>query len=124
MWRSLFAVAHADNFLALEEQGMLSSYLDTVPFSPAQLSVLREDMATPQNIEQMFGKITKQEDRDAFFELARKLVWCDGDLEVREQALLQRLEALKNDGEAPLENGCCFKGFFRNMLCKIAGKGN
>lgn len=129
MWRAVFAVAHADNFLALEEQGLLSGYLDKVPFSKDQLALLREDMASPQSIEEMFLKISDPADRDGFFDLARRLVWADGMLDEREKALVERLSALCWPGDAPAVQkteeadgkGCCASRILDALVCRMRG---
>lgn len=119
MWRALFAVAHADNFLALEEQGLLANHLDEVPFSKEQLATLREDMATPQSIEEMFRRIGAQADRDEFFALARELVWIDGNLDEREKELVERLGRLRDGPEKACAED---KGFFSGLICKLTGR--
>jgi hypothetical protein len=94
MWRAVFAMAYADGSLALEEQGLLYDYLDTVPFSDEQLEILREDVATPQDVDEMFLRVTEPEDRRIFFEMARTLVWCDGDYDAQEKVIIERLKRL------------------------------
>jgi len=117
MWRTLFALAHTDNRLALDEQGLLYRYLDEVPFSKQQLAALRDDVAAAQNVEEMFKRVTAQADRDAFFELAREVVWSDGVLDEREKELMDRLGAVRD-----FKSGGNGGGFLQNLIGKITGK--
>lgn len=94
MWRAVFAMAHADNFIALEEQGMLYDYLDSLPLTKEQLHMLREDVATPQNAEDMFLHVTDTADIEKFFEIAHALVWCDGDFSKEEKDVMGRMEEM------------------------------
>ena len=92
MWRTLFAMAHADNIVTEEEIHFMVEALERVDFSPEQKSVLEEDVKTPQDIEAMFKGVTDAEDRAEFFKFARELVWCDGDFGEEEQAVMIKLK--------------------------------
>lgn len=94
MWRTLFAISHADNVLTAEEIRYMTEILEEIPFSEGQKNTLRNDIANPQDIEAMFVKISDQNDRTEFFNFARELVWIDGDFGEDEQAIMVRLKQL------------------------------
>ncbi len=91
MWRTLFAVVHADNIVTSEEISFMSSVLSDVNFSDVQTEILKDDITNPKDIEEMFKGITLQEDRVKFFEFARNLVWVDGDFAEGEQNVMIKL---------------------------------
>jgi uncharacterized membrane protein YebE (DUF533 family) len=92
MWRTLFAVAHADDIVTSEEVRYLSEALSDIPFSEEQKTVLQQDISTRQDIEEMFDKITDAKDQAAFFNFARQLVWVDGDYGEAEQKIMLKLK--------------------------------
>ena len=91
MWRTLFAVAHADEILAPGEVEYMANILEDVNFSEEQTQTLKDDIENPKDIEKMFAGITKAEDRLKFFNMARGLVWADGDFCKKEQSTIIRL---------------------------------
>lgn len=94
IWRALFAVAHADNVVTDEEVKFMAHVMDEVDFSEDQASLLKDDLHHAKNAEEMFLKITDQKDREQFFELARDLVWVDGDFDAQEQTVMVQLHKL------------------------------
>lgn len=98
MWRTLFALAHADDVVTDEELRFMAEALEDIPFSDEQRAVLNKDVSEPQDIEVMFEKISNQVDQAAFFKLAKALVHIDGDYGVEEQVVMLRLKEkhLKN----------------------------
>jgi hypothetical protein len=96
MWRAVFAFSLVDNALSLEEQELLRSYLKTVPFSEAQMDMLKKDFEAPQNVEAMYRKITEPTHKKRFCVLARALVWCEGDMDLQEEKILRRVACLKD----------------------------
>jgi hypothetical protein len=84
LWRAVVAMAHVDSFLAPDEQGKLYNIFQEKPFSDDQLRTIREDVASPQNVEEMFSKISVEQDRVDFFIFSRALMWCDNDLDQQE----------------------------------------
>ncbi|MFN3701364.1 MAG: TerB family tellurite resistance protein [Alphaproteobacteria bacterium] len=92
MWRTLFAIAHADDIVTSEEVRYLSEALADIPFSEEQKTVLQQDISTPQDIEEMFDKIVDAKDQAAFFNFARQLVWVDGDYGEAEQKIMLKLK--------------------------------
>lgn len=100
MWRTLFAIAHADNILADGEIEYMARVLEEVSFTPQQTATLKDDITSPKNIDEMFAGISDVQDRLQFFELARELVWADGDFGEAEQSAiikLKRAHFLKTD---------------------------
>ncbi len=91
IWRTLFAVAHADNVVTPEEITFMAQILEDVNFSPEQTSILKDDLVNPKDPEAMFHRITDQNDRIKFFDLARDLVWVDGDFGAEEQGVMVEL---------------------------------
>ena len=106
MWRAVFAMAHADHVVKDEERDFMENYLANVAFSEQQKDILRTDMEEAQDVYEMFSQITAPEDQGQFFEFARELVWCDGDLDAQEEAIKEKLNADQMDklGVARMEN--------------------
>ena len=92
MWRTLFALAHADDVVTDEELRFMAEALEDIPFSDAQREILNKDVSEPQDIEAMFEQISNQADQAAFFKLAKALVHIDGDYGVEEQVVMLRLK--------------------------------
>jgi len=92
MWRTLFAVAHADHVVTDEEVRFMAEAMEDVPFSDEQLAVLSEDVKNPQNVEVMFAGVSDIKDQAAFFKFAHELVHIDGEYAAEEQAVLLRLK--------------------------------
>lgn len=96
MWRAVFAFAFVDNVLSIEEQELLRSYLTKVPFTKAQLAILRGDLRNPRNAEDLYKKISDPADRKHFCLLARALVWCEGNMDKQEEKILQSVGCLRH----------------------------
>jgi hypothetical protein len=94
MWRTLFAIAHADHIVTDEEVRFMAEALEDVDFSAAQYDELRKDIAQPQNIELMYVGITDIKDQALFFKVAHELVHIDGDYGLEEQTVMLRLKEL------------------------------
>jgi hypothetical protein len=92
MWRSLFALVHADHVVTREEQTFMESALDQLTLTDYQRSILVSDTMESADIAEMFKRITDQNDRVEFFRHARILVWCDGDFDQQEQEILAQLK--------------------------------
>ncbi|MGH1403412.1 MAG: DUF533 domain-containing protein [Alphaproteobacteria bacterium] len=91
MWRTLFAVAHADHVVTDEEIEFMAQILEDIKFSEEQTAILKDDIVNAKNVEDMFDGIEKEEDRLQFFEFARDLVWVDGDFGSEEQGIMIKL---------------------------------
>lgn len=92
MWRAVFAMAHADDVVTVEEKKYLKDILNGESFNEEQKSILERDIDTAQDIAEMFLKIEDQNDRSQFFYHARMLVWSDGDFGEQEQKIIMRLK--------------------------------
>lgn len=92
MWRAIFALAHADEKITLEERQFLEDVLRREPFNDEQKALLQGDIKNAQDIGRMFKGITDQPDRSAFFYFARLLCWCDGDFAQQEQQIVLKLK--------------------------------
>lgn len=92
MWRAIFAMAHVDGIVTVEETDFLSKCLDQDHFSPGQRQILMRDLAEPQNIGRMFAHILREEDKLDFFILAEELSEADGDFSLSEKKSLNSLK--------------------------------
>lgn len=89
MWRAVVALAHADGRIDPKEKDFVDRYLANVQFSENQKITLKDDLRTPLNVKDMFDTIGDRADQAEFFEFARMLVWCDGDLDAQEDRLFE-----------------------------------
>ncbi|MFP4313216.1 MAG: hypothetical protein ACLFR0_02705 [Alphaproteobacteria bacterium] len=94
MWRTLFAIAHADDIVTDEEVRFMTEALEDLPFSEEQQKILKDDISEPKDIVEMFGKISNSSDQAEFFNFARTLVWVDGDYGEEEQEIMLKLKRL------------------------------
>lgn len=94
MWRTLFALAHADDVVTDEEISFMAKVMEDLPFSGEQSEMLKADAQEAQDIEKMFLGITDVQDQAAFFKFAHELVHIDGDYGAEEQAIMLRLKEL------------------------------
>ena len=92
MWRAVIAMAHADKYLAPQEEEFVDQYLSHVPFSSSQKQILIDDILNPKSVVQMFDKIEAPEDQGEFFSFARMMAWCDGDFHRQEEEILNKLK--------------------------------
>ena len=91
MWRTLVAVAHADNIVTDEEIEFMAQMMEDISFSDEQTAILKNDIVNAKDVSDMFKGITDQQDRIQFFEFARDLVWVDGDYASEEQSVMIQL---------------------------------
>jgi len=91
MWRTLVSVAHADNIVTDEEIEFIASVMEDINFSEKQTDILKDDIMNAKDVGDMFKGITDQQDRLRFFDLARDLVWIDGDFASEEQSVMIKL---------------------------------
>lgn len=91
MWRAVVAMVHADGVVVKEERDFVENYLSSLPFSEEQKATLREDLETPQSPQEMFAKISEKPDQAEFFQFARMVIWCDGDLDSQEDRIFKLL---------------------------------
>ncbi len=94
IWRALFAVAHADKVVTEEEIKFMAHVMDEVEFSEEQLELLKDDLTNAKDAQAMFMSITEHKDRETFFDLARDLIWVDGDFHAEEQTVMVQLHKM------------------------------
>ncbi len=94
MWRTVFALAHADNVVTDEEVRYLAEILEDIPFTSEQEAILNIDIKEPQDIFEMFLKVTDPQDQALFFKFAQEIVWIDGEYGAEEQDIMLRLQKL------------------------------
>lgn len=91
MWRALFAVAHADNVVSNEELRFMTEAMEDLPLCDEQERILREDIINPQDVIEMFKRITNPRHQAQFFKHAKELVWSDGEYDQKEQEMMLAL---------------------------------
>jgi hypothetical protein len=91
MWRTLFAISHADQSVSAEEVRFMAEAMEDMPFSPEQKAILSEDINHPKKIGDMFKGITDELDQARFFQFARDMVWADGSFGLDEQKIMLEL---------------------------------
>ncbi|NCT41111.1 MAG: TerB family tellurite resistance protein [Alphaproteobacteria bacterium] len=91
MWRTIFALAHADDIVTTEELRFMAEALEDIPFSDEQKETLQRDAKEEQSVEEMFKKITDPVDQAGFFKFASKIAHIDGDYGEEEQEVMLRL---------------------------------
>lgn len=92
MWRSIFALSHADLVVTPEELSFMHKTLEQLDLSEPQYEVLKHDIKEPQDALDMFHGITDPEDRKEFFHIAYDIVWVDGEQNQDEENMLARLK--------------------------------
>ena len=95
MWRTLFALVHADNIVTEEEKYFMDDVLSDLPFSDEQKGSLKDDIVNPKDIIKMFGLISDKKDQSEFFKFARDLVWTDGEYSDEEQEVMIKLQEIQ-----------------------------
>lgn len=99
LWRAIVAMVHVDGVVKPHEINFIAEQTRDLPLSAAQRDVLKADLAEPQDIKVFFDKITRPQDRDDFFRLARTIAWSDGHYDQREEEILARIGlSLENEG--------------------------
>ncbi len=91
MWRAIFAIAHADGHLSREEESLMDEYLRTVPFSLEQKAILEDDIIHPKDAGEMLAQVSDHSDQALFFQFARVMCWSDGNYDVQEKEIMERL---------------------------------
>lgn len=99
MWRAVVAMVHADGVVTPHELSFINNHIRDIDLSPAHLGIIGEDLATPQDVYDMFSYIVDAQDKRDFFALARALSWCDGDFAAQEKLIIKHLEAIHLDDE-------------------------
>lgn len=92
MWRSIFALAHADHVVTPEERRFMFDALASQDFSEDQRAILKDDIEHKKDIGEMFSRVVTEDDRSGFFYYARLLCWSDGDFDEQEQKIVLELK--------------------------------
>ena len=92
MWRAVFAIAHADGIVTVEETNFLSKCMERDFFSPGQRQILTRDLIEPQSVSRMFAHVLNEEDKLDFFILAEELSEIDGDFSSSEKKSINSLK--------------------------------
>lgn len=95
MWRAVVALAHLDDYIAVEEQDFIGRYLQNVPFDEEQKAVLLNELAEGGDVKEFFDQITEPSDQSDFFEFARMICWCDGDYDAQEEKIFEYLKGVQ-----------------------------
>ncbi len=95
MWRAVLAFSMVNNILSLKKKELLRPYFSKIPFSQAQIVILRNNFKKPQNVKYLYYKITNPKDKEHFFSLARELTSCENDTENYEESILKKEPFLK-----------------------------
>jgi uncharacterized membrane protein YebE (DUF533 family) len=99
MWRAVVAMMHADSIVKPHEINFVLNKMKELPLSDPQRETLMADIDNPTSVEDMYYRITLEEDKEDFFHLARALAWADGDFDVMEEKALNRLSGHHIYGE-------------------------
>lgn len=97
MWRAVIAMMHADSVVKPHEVNFVLRHIEGLPLSGEQHDVLMKDIQSPISVEKMFYAITNEDDKEDFFHLARALAWADGDFDMMEEDILNRLGGVQVD---------------------------
>ncbi len=88
MWRTLFAMVHADHRVRDEEIRFMAEAMEVYPFTEEQIAILKDDIYEPKDIEEMFRNVESAQLEARFFKFAHQLVWVDGEYHREEQAIM------------------------------------
>lgn len=91
MWRAVFAMAHADNMIMVQEEALMLDAIERYDFSNKQKDILYRDTVIKGDIRDFFAAITDKKDKLDFFRYARLMAWCDGDFAAQEKYILEAL---------------------------------
>lgn len=94
MWRTIFALAHADNVIKDDEVRYMAEAMEDVAFSDEQRAVLRDDISNAKDIVEMFKMIDDPKDQKDFFTYAKEMVMSDGDFAEEEVQVLIKLKEI------------------------------
>ena len=104
MWRTLFALAHADLIITQEERIFMQGALKSLDLSVEQRTTLESDASRKQDAVEMFNGITEEDDFREFFHIAYDLVWIDGDHNVDEERTLTKIKHLHEERAKEQDN--------------------
>ena len=95
MWRCVIALAHADGKVQDEERAYLTKIIDNLGrvygLTPEQQRIFADDLAKPRKISDLLPLVTNPEHHGQLIYFGENLVWADGELSVREEAIVKKL---------------------------------
>lgn len=94
MWRAVAAMMHADEIVQPHEVNFILESTKDLELSFAQRQTLIGDLEVAGDMEAFYKNITAPRDKEDFFHLARAIAWSDGEMDAREQALLQKVRTM------------------------------
>ncbi len=100
MWRTIFALAHADGVVSEQEIDFLNKNTENLPLSDSQREILSKDLVEEKDPAVMFTQVMDGKDREEFFTLARVLCWSDGDYDEQEKRVMNILSDIQADKES------------------------
>ena len=92
MWRTIYALSFADNFLANEEVCFMSEKLEELDLSSEQKKILQKDIHSPKDPMSMYREIKSEKDKKELFHQAYSLFWIDGVFHPDEMGMLKILK--------------------------------
>lgn len=93
LWRAVFALAHADGKIDSAERNYIDGMMEVFRFAPEQQNVVREELDNPQSPASLFGQLEDQELQTQYFDMARTILWCDGEYHEKEQSIMNEIRA-------------------------------
>lgn len=94
MWRTVFAVAHADRDVTPAERQYMTEVIESLELAPQQEEILRKDIFIPGDPFVLFKKISDLQDRNDFFKFSKQMIWSDDDYSAVEKRIIVRLKEM------------------------------
>lgn len=92
-WRCLVAFAHVDRVFVPEERNAIDMRLRGVPFSEEQRETIRDDMAHPKNVMDLYAQVDNPKDRKDLVQLAYTIFWSDGEFADAEKKIYEYIKS-------------------------------
>ncbi|MCD8496607.1 MAG: TerB family tellurite resistance protein [Alphaproteobacteria bacterium] len=93
LWRAVFSLVHADNEVTEEERGYIDGMMHVFRFSDEQKAVVARDVEDAPDTISLFNAMRSERHQKQFFVMARTVLWCDGEFQEEEQAVVERLRS-------------------------------
>jgi len=94
MYRAAIALAWADKSMSEEEQNKLKVYMDNnKKLSETQREQLKNDIAQPIKMDDVWPQITEVRDRAHVLNIADAIFWADGQLCHSEKEILEKIKS-------------------------------
>lgn len=94
LWRACIAFTSIDREVASEEEAWIKTKLDTLKFTPEQLTVIEKDLKNPPQLESLLAAITRPSDRAFLIDQMRQLSRLDGTLSPVERDKIEKLKTI------------------------------